>query len=70
VKTPGRVLDALRKRVEAGWHLDLDSVRPDWPHRFVIGSVTQPELEADFPAFQQRASEWREWTATDICQPV
>lgn|GEM_PF-4603441 len=48
MREPQQVVDAVARRVADGWHLDLDGDTATWPHDFVIGGVTQSQLEADF----------------------
>lgn len=62
MKTPDQIVDAVRKRVAAGWHVVITSETTAWPHNFVVGNVTQSQLESDFAAFQQSAFQWREWS--------
>jgi hypothetical protein len=61
MKRPAQVVDAIRKRVAANWHLDIAAESSTWPHEFAIGVVSKNDLEAGFASFQRQAFEWHDW---------
>lgn len=63
MREPQQVVDAVARRLAGGWHLDLDAATGTWPHDFLVGSVTQSQLEADFAGYQRQAMAWRDWAS-------
>jgi len=63
VKSPEEVVEALLRRVASSWHRELGQATAVWPMVFVLGTISQAELEATFPSFQEQASVWRRWAA-------
>lgn len=61
MKTPAQIIDAVRKRVAASWHVDIAAQSTTWPHEFAIGAVSKATLEADFVSFQRQTFEWLDW---------
>jgi hypothetical protein len=65
MRTPAEIIDAIRTRVQEGWHHDVAAATATatvgWPCGFELASPTQSELEEDFDYFQSQADEWRAW---------
>lgn len=61
MKAPVQLIEAVRRRVAANWHLDISTLSTTWPHDFSIGVVAKTALEADFVSFQRQAFEWLDW---------
>ncbi|MCU1407037.1 MAG: hypothetical protein JWQ43_3340 [Glaciihabitans sp.] len=79
MKSPDQVIESLRIKVFANWHLDVtaqavsnavpgravtaEPTRPMWPRSLPIGSATQADLELNFGTYQQQVFAWRDWAA-------
>lgn len=62
LKSISEIVTAVAARLARTWHTEVADVERSWPHTFPLGTVTRTELEAQFPALQQQALAWQEWT--------
>jgi hypothetical protein len=61
VKTPGQVLEGLRRKLDRTWHLNLQGTGADWPVQASLGRPTAAQLSGAFPAVQQWALDWQDF---------
>ncbi len=60
MKTPAEVLDAVLRRLEASWHLNLQGPGEGWPYRFPVGKPPREEKARPFSAVQQWSGAWQD----------